>query len=343
MTRTDECRTQLGRKEGEKIVNRFFYCNTKHWAHAFIYPPDTTVVGNVEWWQTTAADAPSDDRKIYLETALEDWKFDGVFHKKDALDVSVKAPGGAPPNPNPDCTVTSDSRNGEHTIAEWEANQRTLREYHTVGQDSSQGLGKDKVSLCAFATYDRINGGAGSPRGGFTTGAIAYNEVRFDTSSYIDSKSVGRGVFNYALPVLQFSKSQPAHASVANHIWTAQYDPAMTVPKKEGKSIPGAPRSGKPLSRLYPGYDGPGGQAENEYKLNRKITADECAKLSRPTDYQCDEYPMAATWQGSGFGDGNYSLRMVPAGENSSAGGSLSAFYANQRILHNDQFYVFVS
>lgn len=343
VTSTDACRATLGQKEGEDVT-RFSYCNTKHWALSFVFPPDTEVVGTVEWMQTTAAVAPSDDRNIHLETALQDWKFQGKYSKDDTIDVVVKAPGGAPPNPNPDCAVTPDGRNGVHSLAEWEAQTRTLRAYHVVGQDSSLGLGRDKVSLCAFATYDRVNGGAENAPRGSTTEAIAYNSVRFDSAAYVESK-IGRGVIGYksALPVLQFSKAQPAHAAVAAHIWKAQYYPAFTVPKKVNKSIPGAPRSGKPLTRLYPEYDGPGGEAEREYKLNRKITKDECEKINRPTDYQCDEYPMASTWQGSGFGDGNYSLEMVPATANQSAGGSLAHFYSSQRILHNEEFYVFTN
>jgi RHS repeat-associated protein len=50
---------------------------------------------------------------------------------------------------------------------------------------------------------------------------------------------------------------------------------------------------------------------------------------------QCDEYPFNASMQGypnSVVGIGGISLRSVPAGENSGAGGKLGAFYSSCRI-----------
>lgn len=79
-----------------------------------------------------------------------------------------------------------------------------------------------------------------------------------------------------------------------------------------------------------------------------------------PTNFECDEYPMASTNQGAASGgtvrtfDGcqmdalpknvtgatGWSQCYIPANENQSAGIDLSSFYRNQRILVNDKFTV---
>lgn len=82
----------------------------------------------------------------------------------------------------------------------------------------------------------------------------------------------------------------------------------------------------------------------------------------RPAGHSCDEYPYRSTWEGAFTGGGSgrthpwcqlpalgpgsgptgWSSCMIPAGENSSGGGSLGAFYRSDRVIERDPFYVWV-
>lgn len=84
------------------------------------------------------------------------------------------------------------------------------------------------------------------------------------------------------------------------------------------------------------------------------------SSLVRPTGYSCDEYPFRSTYQGASTsgatlarsfpgcqmpdpqrtGATGWSRCFIPATQNSSAGGLLSAFYSNERILDGDLYQV---
>jgi hypothetical protein len=65
--------------------------------------------------------------------------------------------------------------------------------------------------------------------------------------------------------------------------------------------------------------------------------------LDRPDDsYQCDEFPFASTKEGAGKGDGNFSVRYVPGTENEQAGRELGNWYGTDRILHGDEYMIYV-
>ncbi|MFD2415537.1 NucA/NucB deoxyribonuclease domain-containing protein [Amycolatopsis pigmentata] len=50
----------------------------------------------------------------------------------------------------------------------------------------------------------------------------------------------------------------------------------------------------------------------------------------------CDEYPFASTEEGAAKGDGNYSARLIDAGDNQAAGRWLNSNYTLNRILDGD-------
>ncbi|GAB7188999.1 hypothetical protein ATKI12_8830 [Kitasatospora sp. Ki12] len=59
------------------------------------------------------------------------------------------------------------------------------------------------------------------------------------------------------------------------------------------------------------------------------------------TVWSCDEYPFATTLEGAAkTPPPNSGSVWVPKAENDSQGGTLSAFYAAQRVLNGDKFYV---
>ncbi|MFC9235084.1 NucA/NucB deoxyribonuclease domain-containing protein [Streptomyces decoyicus] len=89
--------------------------------------------------------------------------------------------------------------------------------------------------------------------------------------------------------------------------------------------------------RLFPAWDANATQA---YKDNGKAKDAACADLPKVDGEDCDAYPFASTWEGTGLGDGNFSVQYLDPSQNRSAGGSLAAWYNSDRILHFDQFYV---
>jgi hypothetical protein len=65
------------------------------------------------------------------------------------------------------------------------------------------------------------------------------------------------------------------------------------------------------------------------------------ASRKRPRGKSCDEYPFAKTWQGaSKTTPPDWGWAWVPVSEQNSQGGLLGAFYAANRILNNDAFWV---
>ncbi|MGG0413633.1 NucA/NucB deoxyribonuclease domain-containing protein [Peribacillus simplex] len=105
---------------------------------------------------------------------------------------------------------------------------------------------------------------------------------------------------------------------------------ALTSP---GSLIPGI-QGRPPLTRLYSKYD------SVQYNANRKAKDAACSKLSKPEGYECDEFPFASTYEGAGAGDGRFSVRYIPRAANNTHGRWLAAWYAYDRILHKDQFYI---
>ena len=64
-----------------------------------------------------------------------------------------------------------------------------------------------------------------------------------------------------------------------------------------------------------------------------------CGSVTPPPGSNCDEFPMASTYEGAAFNT-DYSTTIVPASANSSQGGILSNFYSSNRVIDNDLFMV---
>ncbi|MFD1542567.1 NucA/NucB deoxyribonuclease domain-containing protein [Nonomuraea guangzhouensis] len=128
-------------------------------------------------------------------------------------------------------------------------------------------------------------------------------------------------VFSDTWPTLTYKRS--VVEDIVGHISRAQ-----------ARGNPGAVGD-VPLTRMYDDADA---------EQNR---ADACSFLTGPppTGANCDEYPMAHTYEGAYTGGGDYpgdfSVEWVDATQNSSAGGQFGSFANNQRLLDKDPFYVF--
>jgi Deoxyribonuclease NucA/NucB len=65
-----------------------------------------------------------------------------------------------------------------------------------------------------------------------------------------------------------------------------------------------------------------------------------CASVvTIPGQTNCDEFPLATTYQGAAF-QPVWSAVAVPVTANSSQGGITNAFYKGNRVIDDDAFYV---
>ncbi|GAA0970862.1 NucA/NucB deoxyribonuclease domain-containing protein [Actinocorallia libanotica] len=129
-------------------------------------------------------------------------------------------------------------------------------------------------------------------------------------------------VFHHYIPYMIFDETtHPVVGPVAEHIYDAQktLPSEWRVEKNRGTS--------NMLNRLTD---------ESQIENNR-------ATACVGTAPSCDEYPMASTYQGAAFSPpGDWSARTVPAAANSSQGGIMGNFYAANRILDQDAYWVWV-
>lgn len=154
-----------------------------------------------------------------------------------------------------------------------------------------------------------------------------------------DNATPGRAagcVFSNIVPIAAFSAS--TIPNFVSHVYRAQVS-----------GLPGQMSSGTYLTRL------------TDTALRDANGRKACPQdLPRPTGWQCDEYPFRSTYQGASTsgatlarshtncamtdpertGPTGWSRCFIPAAQNSSAGGALSAFYGNERVLDGERFQV---
>ncbi|GAB2889667.1 hypothetical protein GCM10027074_67430 [Streptomyces deserti] len=122
------------------------------------------------------------------------------------------------------------------------------------------------------------------------------------------------------IPEMVYAKSGE-YPELAEHIEYAQ----------NTKNLPGKHGTTRYLTRLTD---------KAKIKENRNKACP--SSLERPPGKQCDEYPMASTWQGAKHGGGNFSRRMIDGTQNEEGGKALSRFYLYNRIIEKDKFLVWI-
>lgn len=176
--------------------------------------------------------------------------------------------------------------------------------------------------------------------------------MRFDTA-----RGMGRAngtAFPDFVPTFSLAVSDPAVNEAALHIRDAVDNPTRTFPSWTGKTVPGKIGGAAPLHRMFD---------ESKNAWNRTTSVAVCVDVwgkdyAKPNK-QCDEYPMAATYEGSATGrDTNnngqlgdpedstlqrFSARPIYKSDNMNAGNRLQSFYGEQRIIDGDPFYVQVA
>jgi hypothetical protein len=113
----------------------------------------------------------------------------------------------------------------------------------------------------------------------------------------------------------------PAVTPVAQHVYDAQ----RSLPSRWGD-----PTYGNHLLRTL---------KQSDIDANRAVACPDVPPP--PLGMSCDEFPMASTKQGAAFVAANdYSTRTVPVSAQNSQGGITSTFYANERVIDVDTFWV---
>lgn len=185
-----------------------------------------------------------------------------------------------------------------------------------------------------------------------TSGEVG--RLRFDSAWYLRRGKLG-SVFDDATPALRFDRSDRTDASrdylgvakVADHIGDAQTRPSETLPPKTSKHLPGA-EPADPMHRLVPGA---GAEQRKRRNANRSESTGYCDSGKVPgagKDKDCDEYPMAATYEGAARHTyenderykNDYSVRYIARDDNQEAGRRQYAWSENDRLLDGDPFII---
>ncbi|MGW6689190.1 ricin-type beta-trefoil lectin domain protein [Streptomyces sp. NPDC054961] len=193
----------------------------------------------------------------------------------------------------------------------------------------------DKVASCSFHSGYKVDSAKGAtdyssgPAGG----------MRMDSAAYLAPYGTEGTIFNYALPSLLYDYNNKELGRVAEHIFYTFRNPDGTDPWiSTPKIIPGEYIVGKMLHRNYPKFNAASDEISKN-NLSAKNTA--CASVVKGNStYECDEFPFASTKEGAGLGDRNFSVRYLPQPDNSKAGGALSKWYGEDRILDGDEYWV---
>ncbi|MFF2618596.1 NucA/NucB deoxyribonuclease domain-containing protein [Kitasatospora sp. NPDC058046] len=316
-----DCRTLFPNGPANATTTRFGWCFVA--TCGFYTIIDGAVAGLTKYRCTIAGQAKrSGSRTVTAQVGFDNWEFEGIT-PPSTLVVGWTSTG----NGNPACLIQ------ENGLSPVSSLQRQAGETMSVtAYDNSDGLTDvEKTSRCNL----QVQAHSDIP----VWGPITNVNVRLDQAPYLN-RNAG-SVFTGHVNVMDRYVISGSAGTVARHILWAQESWVWTRPlKTDGdKVIPGSIHSAIPLTRLAPGA---GTVQQDRYNQNRSIVTAMCAQYygQLADDLQCDEYPFASTWEGAAKGDTNYSVMPVNKTDNLSAGGTLSAWYADERILDKDAFFV---
>ncbi|ANS68043.1 hypothetical protein SLINC_5819 [Streptomyces lincolnensis] len=211
---------------------------------------------------------------------------------------------------------------------------------HTVTAAPGQGYTGMKADLLSAVYVPNISIKAPPT---WTTEPITGGDLfmlppRWDKAEYLPNAAAGAATWAVVTPLRYSTATDAPEREVALHIQKAFTQPGKTQPPMAKKNVPGQ-NADAPLTRLY--WD------DKRREQNRNRSVYNCQKYfgedyatSAGYDRECDEYPMAATYQGSVWSDhdglaepGNFSVMALKKEHNQAAGNLLGQFYNKNRIL----------
>jgi hypothetical protein len=267
-------------------------------------------------------------------------------YKIDDIDMDLDSSGwiGSKVSVSTKCDGISETRDcigddspDTRTLAQWQADGEGSTYFDSDPPPITAG-NKDQVSFMDL--WPRVTVDPPGSKYPPITSDGSKEKVRTDSADYLFVFKPffypkEGAIFANAQPVFYYDMNNP-YFSIMKEAFQHHKD-ALTAP---GSLIPGI-KGRPPLTRLYPNYD----PAQKRANDNAKDRACRELRNTLPYDpsergYECDEFPFATTYEGAGAGDGRFSVRYIPRAANNTHGRWLGAWYAYDRILHKDQFYI---
>jgi Deoxyribonuclease NucA/NucB len=303
---------------GGHVMFRQFWCQRNIVYGQFIYPP----TGEREGWfvipYRAAAIGNPYTRQMHYFFHGDDYFTDGSFSGDSSLSLRahcIELTAG--------CSV--DREDVTMDIGDWDDGQWlrwNFRSDENVATQQPEKVLRNKFTLSGEAVDDfgrRVE-----------LDSVTRPNIRCDSATYFPGQPRSC-VFTDVLSRLPYVFGA-GYDEVVTHIKGAYERPDLTHPFKLGKSIPGRwgdPPDPRALHRITPG---------SKAHLDNRAAKDSACETLPPhqPDQECDEFPFASTLEGAGFGDGNFSVKYVNNRQNERAGGILSAYYAWDRVLRDD-------
>lgn len=352
---SDDAAEPLGR-----VYNRFTYCRHRaEIAIPFVLQVDgaPTLLADVSLRYDVVAYGDRNSRtvRVFFRT-LEDTFLVGARsilypqYEDEVYDTSTVVQVGCYFDRVPDTSCSVNPSAGvSRSLREWDEGSEWIA--FDIVSDEAPGTGTEKVVLHEWAlTWDGVPGEFFGP---LSRGFSPLRSLRCDSATYV----VGQGsacIFNDVIPRLVYSTRSKRHQYVAAHIKQAQDEPSTTWPLAPPgpKVIPGkytGGRDDKGLHRLptKPTAD-PQLKANTDHKnaacrengpadLNPLYVGKSLPLELRPkSGEQCDEYPFRSVREGAASPHWDFSVKAVPARDNSRAGNALKQYFSFDRILFGD-------
>jgi hypothetical protein len=313
------------------IKNHYSYC----WSNYIVYSdpvgcgpsPFPFFCDWVSFRLTIIGNSMNGARTVFYNYTVDDidMDFDSKGWIGSKVSVSIQCDGISETR---DCL--GDDSPTTRTLAQWKSNDDGSTLFDSDPPPITAG-NKDQISYMDL--WPRVTVDPPGNKYPPITNDGPKEKIRMDSADYLfvfNPKFHPKegAVFANVQPVFFYDMDKP-YFSVMKEAFQHHKD-ALTSP---GSLIPGV-EGRPPLTRLYSKYD------PVQYAANRKAKDAACSKLSKPEGYECDEFPFASTYEGAGAGDGRFSVRYIPRAANNTHGRWLGAWYAYDRILHKDPFYI---
>jgi Deoxyribonuclease NucA/NucB len=313
------------------IKNHYSYC----WSNYIVYSdpagcgpsPFPFFCDWVSFRLTVIGNSMNGARTVFYNYTVDDidMDFDSKGWIGSKVSVSIQCDGISETR---DCL--GDDSPTTRTLAKWKSNDDGSTLFDSDPPPITAG-NKDQISYMDL--WPRVTVDPPGNKYPPITNDGPKEKIRMDSADYLFVFNPNffpkeGAVFANVQPVFFYDMDKP-YFSVMKEAFQHHKD-ALTSP---GSLIPGV-EGRPPLTRLYSKYD------PVQYAANRKAKDAACSKLSKPEGYECDEFPFASTYEGAGAGDGRFSVRYIPRAANNTHGRWLGAWYAYDRILHKDPFYI---
>ncbi|MFG1807832.1 FG-GAP-like repeat-containing protein [Streptomyces sp. NPDC049040] len=310
---------------GGHTVDHLLYCEAARVSAEYqVYDPETEVYTTIGGYifDLDTVGTPGSGRSVAFQTRLSNF----VPYGENIAEMPLFLTIDCKPRFGETCTPSKPTqRTG--TIASWIADGNASISFTSPVTGATTG--DEKLSWYDFHTRVGLVGG-------YREADVVGEGFRCDSAAYLATPGC---VFDSVTEVWSLTMDSSVQET-SEHIFRAQTYPTLTLPLSDdgsAKSIPGSPASGRPLSRLK--------STDPMYGRNRGAAQRACRRYwggnySAGNTYQCDEYPFASTYQGGSNGPNTFSVQVVKADDNTTAGNRLGTFYKEQRIIDSDPFYV---